>query len=344
MNRKLLAVSVLAAAAFACRPSFCDDCAAVKVRVGSYNIRFATGDKGTPNAWEERRDDLIALIRSLDMDVFGLQEVRPEQARFFAERLPEYVYAGEHRDADRKSGEASPVCYRKDRFTAISNGTFWLSETPDVPGKKGWGAACPRICSWLLLEDRKTGLRFCFANTHTDHISELARKEGMLLVIERMKKFGEGVPIIFTGDHNCRETESPALAVAKLLKNALFASETPPKGPWRTFNGWKWRDAELSAVDAMKLPPNVRNARKGSTDADKDGNGAHALADCGPRIDYIYVSPEVRVLDYATRCDPRPGKRLYPSDHFPVTASVLIPASCGNQLEVDRNRRGLSPR
>jgi len=76
----------------------------------------------------------------------------------------------------------------------------------------------------------------------------------------------------------------------------------------------------------MKLPENVRNARKGSPDAEKDKNGGYVWEDCGPRIDYIYVSPGVRVLDYATRCDARPGKKLYPSDHFPVTATIAIPA------------------
>jgi len=328
MRRKtFLLFGAVAALAFSGCGLFCaDDAGSGKVRVGTYNIRLAIGDKGTPNAWPERRDDLIALIRKMDLDVFGLQEVRPEQAKFLAEQLPEYVYVGEHRGADRKSDEASPVCYRKDRFTALKSGTFWLSETPDVPGKKGWGAACPRVCSWLLLEDRKTGRKFCFANTHTDHVSELARKEGMLLIIERMKKFGSGVPIIFTGDHNCRETEAPSIAVSKLLKNALYESEMLPQGPWRTFTGWKWRDVEMSAADAMKLPEHVRNARKGSPDADKTKNGGYAWEDCGARIDYIYVSPGVRVLDYATRCDPRPGKQLYPSDHFPVTATVIIPA------------------
>ncbi len=325
MNRKTFLVSCLAAAALAGCTCPCS-AGSAKVRVGSYNIRLATGDKGTDNAWPKRCDDMIALIRKLNLDVFGLQEVRPEQAKFLAEKLPEFVYVGEHRGADRKSDEASPVCYRKDRFKALKSGTFWLSETPEVPGKKGWGAACPRICSWLLLEDIRSGRRFCFANTHTDHVSELARKEGMLLIIERMKEFGAGVPIVFTGDHNCRETEAPAVAVSKLLKNALYESETPPKGPWRTFSGWKWRDSEFPAVDAMKLPNHVRNARKGSPDAEKDKNGGYVWEDCGPRIDYIYVSPGVRVLDYATHADPRPGTHLYPSDHFPLSATIEIPA------------------
>jgi len=295
------------------------------LKVGTYNIRLQPGDKGTPNAWESRKVDFINLLRRMDLDAFGLQEVCPGQAEYITNNLPQYVLVGEHRNADRVSGEASPVLYRKDRFDALKCGTFWLSETPDVPGLKGWGAACPRVCSWMWLKDRKTGKTFCFANTHTDHISALARKEGMLLIIRRMHEFAPpGTPVIFTGDHNCRETEEPALAVSKLLKNALYLSETPPIGPWRTFTGWKWREKEYSTTDALKLEPQVRNARKGSPDADKRTNGGYVWEDCGARIDYIYVSDGIRVKSYATRDDPRPGTKLYPSDHFPVTAVIEL--------------------
>ena len=293
-----------------------------EVRVGSYNIRLATGDKGTPNAWELRRDALIAQIRRMNLDAFGLQEVRPEQAAFLRERLPEFEFVGEHRGADRKSDEASPVFFRKTRFEALKSGTFWLSETPEVPGKKGWGAACPRVCSWMWLRDRVTGRTFCFANTHTDHVSALARKEGMLLIVRRMKEFGAGAPIVFTGDHNCRENEEPAQAVSQILKNALYVTETPPEGPWRTFTGWKYREKEYSAVDALKIPVGLRNARKGSPDAEKDATGEYKWEDCGPRIDYIYVSPDVKVKSLRTWPDTRPGTTLYPSDHFPITATV----------------------
>lgn len=275
------------------------------VRVGTYNIRLSLGDKNTPNAWEARKGDLAALIRKLDLDAFGLQEVRPDQAAYLREQLPDYAFVGEHRGADRISDEASPVFYRKSRFEALKSGTFWLSETPDVPGRKGWGAACPRVCSWMWLKDRRTGRTFCFANTHTDHVSALARKEGMLLIIRRMADFGGGAPIVFTGDHNCCENEEPAQAVSKILSNALYKTETPPTGSWRTFSGWSYRTNEVSTADALARSVEQRNA-----DAE------------APRIDYIYVSPGVRVKDYATHNDVRPGTTLYPSDHFPVTATL----------------------
>ena len=296
------------------------------VKVGTYNIRLSgvggRADKGTPNAWIDRKEDIVKLIRELDLDVFGLQEVCPDQAGFLRNNLEGYEFVGEHRNADRVSGEASPVCFRKSRFEALGKGTFWLSETPDTPGLKGWGAACPRVCSYLILRDRRTGRRFCFANTHTDHVSAEAREKGMLLVVERMKKFGAGVPIVFTGDHNCRETEAPAKAVAAILKDALYESQTPPKGPWRTFSGWKWLENEVAAVEALKVPVDIRNAKKGSPDGVKIVSGVHPHEKCGARIDYIYVSPGVKVLDFETVNRPRAGRELYPSDHFPVVATV----------------------
>ena len=317
-----LAFLALAAAIAGCAAPECNP-----IRVASYNIRLdnpRVAEKDGPNAWVHRKEALVDLVRRMDLDAFGLQEVTPSQAAYLREKLPEFVFVGEHRGADRVSDEASPVAYRKSRFAAEKSGTFWLSETPDVPGRKGWGAACPRVCSYLVLRDLPTGRRFCFANTHTDHVSALAREKGMLLVIERMRDFGAGAPIVFTGDHNCRETEAPAAAVSKILKNALYVSQTPPSGSWRTFSGWKWRDREFSATDALKLPPSVRNARKGSPDADKDRNGGHVWEDCGARIDYIYVSDGVKVLDYATVNDARPDAKLYPSDHFPVTATIVL--------------------
>ena len=298
------------------------------IKVGTYNIRCMPADKGTPNAWDERKDALVDEIRKLDMDVFGMQEVCPGQAAYITNALPQYAVVGEYRNKDRMSGEASPVCYRKDMFEVLKSGTFWLSETPEEPGVKGWGAACPRVCSWALLKNKATGSMLTFANTHTDHISELARKEGMLLVIRRMREFAPaGTPIVFTGDHNCRETEAPAVAVSAILKNALYASETPPKGPWRTFSGWKWRDEERSIAEALTKPAHVRNARKGSPDSEKSRNGGHVWEDYGARIDYIYVSKDVKVKTFETHADSRPGTKLYPSDHFPMTAVIALPAA-----------------
>jgi len=294
--------------------------------VATYNVR-CPGDQ-SPNTWRERRGDVVKQLRRIDPDVFGLQEALADYSDYLLAEMPDYAMEGGCRDDGKRRGEASPVFYRKDRFTCLKKGTFWLSETPDVPGRKGWGAACPRVCSWVLLSDRATGRPFVFCNTHTDHVSALARENGMLLIIARMKEFcPPGTPIVFTGDHNCLETEAPARAVARLLDNALYTTATPPEGCWRTWNGWRWRDREVPTTEGLACPPETRNTRPGSPDARKEcaATGPSFYEKCGgPRIDYIYVSPGTRVDSYKTWSTPRPGLQTYPSDHFPISARLVF--------------------
>lgn len=284
-----------------------------EVRVLTYNIRFSSGDKGTANSWALRRDDLVSLMRQVNADVGGLQEVCPDQASYLRACFPDYVFVGEHREQDRISGEASPVFYRRQRFALEKEGTFWLSETPDVPGSKGWGALCPRVCSYAVLRDRVSDCRFCCASIHADNRSAVARERGISLVLERMRSLDGELPILLTGDHNCRETDSAECAVSKTLKNVLSVSETQPKGSWRSFNGWRWRDQEIQAVDALNLSPVIRNCDK------------MFYEQCGgSRIDFIYVSPEIHVKSVETVSAPRYGMKRYPSDHFPVVAGVYL--------------------
>ena len=288
------------------------------VCVGSYNIRTMHADKRTENAWELRKDDLVALLRRLDFDAFGLQEAFPAQSAYITNAMPEYALIGRIDGAEEKKGVTSPICYRKSRLEPVCSGAFWLSTTPDAPGGDAWDASpLTKLCVWALLKDRLTDSQFCFVNTHTDHIGKIARREGIKLIMQRMDSFVPlGVPVVFTGDHNCVETEEAAQEAAKHLKDALFLAETPPKGPWRTYNGRNWRDHEISAVDAMKMPIEKRNVFK------KFG---------GLRGDYIYVSDGVRVLDYAIDASPRPGGvPLYPSDHFPLAATVEFPQPHNN--------------
>ena len=324
MNRTFVKCVVLAGFALgAMLPS--ELCAApVKMRVGTYNIRCATPKDKGDRSWNARRKDFFAQLHKFNLDVFGLQEVTVGQYKEIEKEFSEYAMVGRFREAKDFSGEAVPVCYRKSRFDLEKSGTFWLSATPDKPGSKSWGSSLPRVCTYVILKDKKSGKKLCFANAHTDHKSGAAREKGMLLVVNRMKEFGSGAPIVFVGDHNCLETDAPAKSVSRLLKDAIYVTKTPPKGPWRTFTAWNWRDKEVSAVDALKLPEKVRNASKESPDADKAKNGGYKWVDCGAKIDFLYVSSDITVRTYKTFADPRPGKKCYYSDHFPIVSDIEL--------------------
>ena len=73
-------IAAIATALVACVPSrwMHGDVAADSIRVATYNIRTFNADKGTPNAWADRRDDLADLIRRLRVGK------HPASARFAA--------------------------------------------------------------------------------------------------------------------------------------------------------------------------------------------------------------------------------------------------------------------
>src|SRR6478735_7744470 len=104
--------------------------AETSLTVMTYNVRVPL-DK-TPYTWPERREAVIECIRSLSPDLIGTQEGIQVQHDDLANGMPEYVRLGQAREGGEK-GEYSAILYRKDRFTVVEHGDFWLSDTPDVP-------------------------------------------------------------------------------------------------------------------------------------------------------------------------------------------------------------------
>ena len=143
------------------------------VRWGTFNIRLKnTGDDKAGNGWNIRRDRVAGYIKANHIDVIGMQEVLHPQLEDLLERLPEYDYVGVGRTDGATKGEYSPIFFLKDKYEALEKGNFWLSETPDVAGSKGWDAALERIASYAKLRDKATGKIFMAVNTGDFNITE----------------------------------------------------------------------------------------------------------------------------------------------------------------------------
>ncbi len=252
------------------------------IRVATFNIRCPV-DK-TPNSWAERKARVNALIERHRFDLIGLQEATAGQIRDML--TTGWAYVGVGRKDGKEGGEFSCIFYRKDRFDVEESGTFWLSETPEAAGSKSWNTACERVCTWALLRDRNTGKAFYHFNTHLDHMSAVARENGMALILKRIKALREGVPVVLTGDMNAVPGSVPVLKALEVLRDAATESAVPHCGPEATFNGFRVDKAPTS------------------------------------RIDYIFVSAGTRVLSHATLDEKHDG--LYPSDHFPVVALLAL--------------------
>jgi len=260
------------------------------VRLMTYNVRLDTPDD-LENVWANRKARLINVIKFNKAEIFCLQEPLPNQVNDLQQAFPEFGYYGVGREDGQNKGEFNPVFYDKRRFSVLENGTFWLSETPEVAGSKGWYATLPRIVTWLKMQDMMSGSSFYLFNTHFDHSSQNARDQSAVLLIAKVQEIAQGEAIIITGDFNDSPTSKPYKTIIENasgleLKDAVTVSKYPHHGPSFTFVGF----------DFIGVPGRV--------------------------IDYIFVNQKIDVTWHTTITDNWDG--VYPSDHLPVLIEFEI--------------------
>jgi endonuclease/exonuclease/phosphatase family metal-dependent hydrolase len=124
-------------------------------------------------------------------------------------------------------------------------------------------------------------------NVHLDHQSQPSREQSAKLLRARIAARDPQAPVIVTGDFNAGE-KNPA--VASMLDGAVFRDtfrvKHPDASPVGTFTGFK-----------------------------------HGQVN-GEKIDHVFASAEWEILDAAIVRTER--NQRYPSDHFPVTATVRL--------------------
>ena len=109
----------------------------------SYNIRYNNPNDGV-NKWDERKDELVALINNYEPLVFGIQEGLLDQVQYIRDQSGVYDYSGVGRDDGKDKGEFAAIFYNKQELTLLTEGTFWLSETPEKVSKD-WDAASAHL-------------------------------------------------------------------------------------------------------------------------------------------------------------------------------------------------------
>lgn len=257
---------------------------ALELRVMTYNLRYASTQQ--PNAWPDRRPIMQALIKREAPDVIGTQEGVYSQLRELAADLPAYDWIGLGRAGGSKD-EFAAIFYRRDRFDPVAFDHFWLSDTPDVVGSMTWGNQFRRMVTWVRLRDRGTGSEFEIWNTHFDHQVEEARRKSAALIRDRLALTDPAVPLILTGDFNCAAGGSVA-----------YDTLTDDAG----------------LTDTWTAAPELRNETLDSF------NNFEPAKHNRERIDWILARrpasvESAAVVDYE-------GLPQFPSDHFPVTATV----------------------
>jgi len=208
---------------------------AQSLKLMTYNIRLDIESDGE-NKWSNRKEYFTSQIQFYEPNIFGIQEAKPNQVIDISTALPQYNYIGIGRDG-LGQGESSNIFYRKDRFQLLDNGTFWLSETPDKISK-GWDAAFNRVCTYALFKDLKTKTSFWVFNTHLDHMGELARTNGIQLILSKIRTLNtKKYSVFFMGDFNSKPTDDRIISLKNEMLDTREISEEKPFGPQGTFNG-----------------------------------------------------------------------------------------------------------
>lgn len=248
--------------------------AARPLTVMSYNLRYDTASDGV-NQWANRRDRVADLIRRHDPDVIGVQEALKSQLDDLRSRLSEYEIYGVGRDDGRERGEFSAVLVRRTRFTVSDSATFWLSDTPEVAGSKGWDAALPRIVTWVRLRDREGGGEFILFNTHFDHrgVEARIRSAGLLRTRVAARRAAEGLPVLVSGDFNFEPTSAGYRA---LLEGGLLTDARPPGDHRPTALGFEASSQRTSIIDHLFHTAEFRVTR---FDVIAEHNGTHFPSD-----------------------------------------------------------------
>jgi endonuclease/exonuclease/phosphatase family metal-dependent hydrolase len=268
--------------------SGCSNSARDAIKVMTLNLRYDNPDDSA-NAWTRRIPVVCDFLVDERPDLLGMQEVLYHQYELLDTVLKDYSSIGVGRSDGAKAGEMNPVFFRKDRFDLVRTKTFWLSETPEMPGSMAWGANLPRIVTWVELADKNSNEHLFFFNTHYANDSDSARIMSSELLLFKADSISAGFPLVITGDFNMLPSSKGYSILTgpfesiPLLKDSYDISQKNPDGPVYTFNGF----------------------------SDKPGSG---------RIDYIFVRDGMRVLNHNTIIKKEKG--IYISDHWPVMATV----------------------
>lgn len=268
-------------------------------KVMSFNIRYGTAND-RPNHWDQRRDRVLKLLQEQQADIIGLQEALSFQIAFLKKALPQYQVIGVGRDDGKTQGEYSAILYRAQRFREQHSGTFWLSDTPEIPGSITWGNACTRVCTWAVFQDKHNERSFAVYNTHWDHKSQPSRVRSAALILERLQQAPPVHGIVLTGDLNADErNEATRLLLEKpvpLLGTATGRTES----------------SKLSDTFRVLHPQAKNTGTYHGFKGDRSGG----------KIDVVLASGNFTVKAAAILFGQPEGR--YPSDHFPVMA-VLAP-------------------
>ncbi|EQC44271.1 endonuclease/exonuclease/phosphatase family protein [Bacteriovorax sp. Seq25_V] len=175
---------------------------ATEIRVMSFNTTCALCNKGQFDKFSKRKHWIVDTIKRNNPDIISLQEVlTSRQLKWIAKQLKDYkLFYGNYRVFKFSD---SALLVRRDRFSVVKDGGYWLGRRGGKRFSFGWSFALPRRVQWATMVDNKTGREFTFVGGHFDNRTKNKEKSAQF-VIDTFSK--EAIPILFAGDTNLKPT------------------------------------------------------------------------------------------------------------------------------------------
>ena len=193
-------------------------------RVMTFNIRGAVPHRDGPNAWEHRASFTLSLIERTAPDLIGFQELMSSNLETYQKHLCKYEWVLGPPTMEETRPNYNAVFWNPASLDLLDSGGFWLSPTPQR-WSAGWASAYVRAATWARFRVRETDRAFCHLNVHLDSVSERARQQSCLLILEQLACLHlDHVPVLLTGDFNVPSEVPDAhlLSLDPTITNACY--------------------------------------------------------------------------------------------------------------------------
>ena len=317
-------------------------CAGETLRVMSFNLRYASSveDQGSWKQWDspdyvpQRRQCVVQVITNRQPDLAGLQEGEDAQLDYLVAHLPGSYALQRQRPSGGSGTENAAMLWNTNSLELVDSGVFSLGTSPgggywnNAPGTdfnpylffSNMGLSCPRLALWGLFRLRSTGQSIHFYTTHFDFNTDPQVASASLIAddaLTRCRRLPLSPLSIVVGDFNSTQDSSDwKLFTGGYTNNGITGDFTDS---WWQVKG-AWNNAGTMHGYAGGQQP------------------------ASSRIDWILhrgglTATQMSIITdsvSATNLGTSAVVTMYPSDHYPVLATLTLPP-----VASDADRDGL---
>ncbi|XP_042966226.1 uncharacterized protein LOC122299832 isoform X1 [Carya illinoinensis] len=183
----------------------------VSITVMTFNLH-EDQPPDSPNSWEKRRDLCISVITSYSPVILCTQQGPSSSpySRLYMSKIPVGLSSAglARKGSQDTSDEHCTIFYDKEKVELVEGGTFWLSESPSVPGSMSWGSVVPCIATWVTFQLKGVeppGFSFQIVNTNIDENSPRARRRSALLTWQHIASLPPSLSVVYCGGFNTQK-------------------------------------------------------------------------------------------------------------------------------------------